>query len=167
MPDEFRTDLEWPTDPFGGAREPAVERKASAAEPSPAAPDLEALERVVERALAAVGDSFHDLQVRLHADYDALRSEVAALRASVDALVAGHAEPAEVAGDAPVSLAPVSLAPVLEEIDRVRDEITSLKRRITLRAEAAADAAVLTDEQLDRIARTVAGLLSRGTERAR
>jgi hypothetical protein len=159
--DEFRTDLEWPTDPFGGTSERAEAPAIDAAAPSNPSP-VEGLEDAIERVLAAVGDSFHDLQVRLHADYDALRSEVAALRASVDELVAGSSAPAHPAADAPASL-----DPVLEGIDRVRDEITSLKRRITLRAEAAADAAVLTDEQLDRIARTVAGLLRRGTERAR
>jgi hypothetical protein len=159
--DEFRTDLEWPTDPFGEPRERVAD---PAPDPTPpaAAPDAEALAEALDQLTQRVVELVHDLQVRLHADYDGLRSEVAALRSALDEAVAGSAAPAKGAG-----AAASSLAPVLEEIGRVRDEIASLKRRISLRAEPSADAAVLTDEQLDRIARTVAGLLSHGTERAR
>jgi ABC-type transporter Mla subunit MlaD len=159
--DEFRTDLEWPTDPFGEPRERVdPDAPPEAATPPPATEPLvaDALDQLAERLVARL----HDLQVRLHADYDGLRSEVAALRTSVDEALTRSAEPATGAAAA----AP-SLTPVLEEIDRVRDEIASLKRRISLRADTPADTPVLTDEQLDRIARTVAGLLSRGTERAR
>ena len=159
--DEFRTDLEWPSDPFGEPRErvdPAASPETAAPPPAMEPLIAEALDQLAERLVALV----HDLQVRLHADYDGLRSEVAALRTSVDEALAGSAAPAEGAASA----AP-SLTPVLEEIDRVRDEIASLKRRISLRVDPPADTPVLTDEQLDRIARTVAGLLSRGTERAR
>ena len=101
------------------------------------------------------------LQSDLDANLDDVRGEVADLRQAVDDLL--ERPPAPAGGSQPLP----SLAPVLEEIAEVRAELTSLRRRISLRAEAEADTAVLTEEQLDHIARAVAGLLSPSTERAR
>ena len=155
--DEFRTDLQWPTDPLGERHDqPGTEADVPSA-PRPAIGRAE-LGELADRILEALAT----VRADLNTDLDGLRADVAALRQSIDEVL--ERPPPVPAGKAP----PLpSLAPVLEEIAQVRKELASLKRRIGLRAEADADAAVLTDEQLDRIARTVAGLLSRGTERAR
>ncbi|MFL6206857.1 MAG: hypothetical protein ACJ739_16065 [Acidimicrobiales bacterium] len=153
--DEFEADLEWPTDPFGERRptspsppEPPPEQDSP---PPPPKPDLH----------DGAGDRILELVDVLRRDVDAhladVRAELAGIRQALADLLARPV-------DAPSSGSP-SIEPLLAELGKVHDELASLRRRISLRADAAADRAVLSDDQLTRIARTVADLLSGGTDR--
>jgi ABC-type transporter Mla subunit MlaD len=154
--DEFRTELSWPTDPLG--ERPAADDEA--AEPTgqqdspPPPPKPDGHDDAGDRLLERVDTLRRDVDAHLAG----LRAELAGIRGSLAELLERPTETSR------GSAAP-SIEPLLAELAQMRDELVSLRRRITLRADAQADTAVLSDEQLDRIARTVAGLLSGVTDR--
>jgi hypothetical protein len=155
--DEFRTDLQWPIDPLGERQSPPPD----SAPVSPGTLTHEVVAEELDRLSDRLIEVLQALRSDLDADLDDVRAEVAGVRRLVDEvrerppLPGGPSQP------------PPSLEPVLEELATVREELISLKHRIGLRAKAQADAAVLTDEQIDRIARTVAERLSIRIKRAR
>jgi hypothetical protein len=152
--DEFETELEWPSDPFGERRSAAPAAAEQDSPPSP--PKPEGHDDAGERLLERVDILRRDVDAHL-AD---VRADLAGIRQSLTDLLARPVEPAR-PGGAPSTEG--LLEPVLAELAQVRDELASLRRRISLRA--GTDGSVLSDEQLTRIARTVADLLSGGTDR--
>jgi hypothetical protein len=160
--DEFDTDLEWPSDPIGERRAavPAAAEERPEQDSPPPPPNSEdhdgrhgeGHDRASDRLLERIDILRRDVDAHL-AD---LRAELGGIRQSLADLAARPAEPSSVA-------AAPSLEPLLTELAHVHEELASLRRRISLRADA--DRAVLSDEELTRIARTVADLLSGGTDR--
>ena len=164
--DEFRTDLQWPTDPLG-ERDPAgatagedVERvsevwtKESRPSSLPSAdrssrPEVDAYEQL-RQLRSTVEDLRRDMNglrrsVMEWPELERVSSDVAALRADVGALLArGSAASGTARTDKDEASGQNG-----EALSELREEISLLRRRISLRAK---DSVPLSEDDIDRLA---------------
>lgn len=133
--DEFRTDLRWPTDPLG-------ERRGRHLAP----------EDVDDEHLAPTAVDDEPLDV----DLARVLSEMATLRQAVDGV---SADLTALRAERGRLQEPRSFDAIAEELTGIREELVSLRRRITLRVGASTAPLVLTDGQLEHLAQAVANRL--------
>jgi hypothetical protein len=166
--DEFRTDLRWPTDPLGERRDQTLDGPrrpdgdggvASEGADAPADDHDRGADRILER--------LRSLRLELDANLAEVKSEIAALRLSMSKrptpalapLIEELAVLRSVVEEVAAAVPPTRLDAIEDELAGVGEELVSLRRRITLRADAKSEPVTLADDQLEQIARGVAALL--------
>jgi hypothetical protein len=171
--DDLSTRLHWPADPLDAGQRTASAPTGTPERPPPAdpprpAPGSKSEVGILRDEVAALRRAIEELSDRvrlepLTSQVEALRLQLVELRDDLPAADAAPAGPAVVAaleelrtsiqGISTVRAPAGSLAPIVEELGALRQEVVSLRRRVTLRSKAVDD--VLDDDQLERIVEAV------------